>query len=65
MARHQDRQWTVLPAPRLMLWKPYPDTEINIEAIAFAFDGDTTLWLTANGTVVNATETQNREWTRE
>jgi len=65
MARHADRTWYVLPAPRKMLWRPYEDTEIEIEAIAFGFDGDIVLWLTANGTVVEGTEAENRDWDRE
>ena len=65
MARHQDRNWHVLPKARKMIWRPYEDTEIDIEAIAFAFDGDTTLWLTANGTVVDGAEALNRDWDTE
>ena len=60
--RCSERNWHVLPKARKMIWRPYEDTEIDIEAIAFAFDGDTTLWLTANGTVVNSKETTNRDW---
>jgi hypothetical protein len=58
MARHQDRHWYVLPAPRRMIWKTY-QTEISIEVIAFAFDGDAMLYVTVHGTVIEACEVGN------
>ena len=58
MARHQDRHWYVLPAPRRMIWKTY-QTEIAIEVIAFAFDGDAMLYVTVHGTVIEACEVGN------
>ena len=58
MARHQDRQWYVLPAPRRMSWKTYQN-EIPIEVIAFAFDGDAMLYVTVHGTVIEACEVGN------
>lgn len=60
--RHSERNWYVLPKPRKMLWTPYENTEIDIEVLAFAFEDDTPVWLTVNGTVVNSTETTNRDW---
>jgi len=61
MARHQDRHWYVLPTPRRMMWTPYEDTEINIMVIAFAFEGDTPVWLTTNGVVVDGSEAEDSE----
>ena len=63
MSRHQDRTWYVLPKARKMRWKAYDEhADIDIDVIAFAFMEDTLVWLTANGTIVNGTEAQNREW---
>jgi len=58
MARYQDRTWYVLPAPRRMIWTTH-QTEIPIEVIAFAFDGDAMLYVTVHGTVVEACEVGN------
>jgi hypothetical protein len=55
MARHQDRTWNVMPAPRRMIWKTHGH-EIPIEVMAFAFDGDQMVYVTVHGTVVNANE---------
>jgi hypothetical protein len=41
-----------------MIWKTY-QTEIPIEVIAFAFDGDAMLYVTVHGTVIEACEVGN------
>ena len=60
MARHQYRQWYVLPTVHNMTWTPYEESEIPIQVLAFSFDGDTVIWLTVNGVVADGNEVRQR-----
>jgi hypothetical protein len=51
MARHQDRNWYILPQARPMIWE-IGGQKLDVMVIAFTFDADTVLWLTIQGTVI-------------
>lgn len=55
MARHQDRTWYVLPAPRRMTWR-YQGEAITVTVMAFSFQDDVAYWLTFNSTVISGYE---------
>ena len=55
MARHQDRTWYVLPAPRKMVWH-YDGNSIPVTVLAFSFEEDSAYWLTANSVVIAGVE---------
>ena len=60
MARHQDRQWYVLPAPRRMTWT-CRDQKIPVIVLAFSFQDDVPYWLTANSVIISGLELNNAE----
>ena len=60
MARHQDRTWYVLPTVQNMTWTPYEDCSIAIQVLAFSFEGDTPIWLTVNGVVIEDNKVKQR-----
>lgn len=50
--RHQDRSWYVLPSPMPARRASGGQETTHDTAIAFAFDGDDVIWLSARGGIL-------------